>query len=63
MIMEQLKKTKITIGETNGNNVEVASGIKDGDQIICSNTSTLQDGTEISVVTNEDSSIEDSASK
>ncbi|AQS04151.1 efflux RND transporter periplasmic adaptor subunit [Clostridium beijerinckii] len=57
------KKTKITIGETNGNNVEVASGIKDGDQIICSNTSTLQDGTEISVVTNEDSSIEDSASK
>lgn len=41
------KKQKITIGDTDDNNVEVASGIKDGDQIICSNTGTLQDGNDI----------------
>ena len=44
------KKQKVTIGETDENNVEITSGIKDGDQIICTNTSTLQDGNEIEVV-------------
>lgn len=41
------KKQKVTIGDTDNNNVEIASGIKDGDQIICSNTGMLQDGNEI----------------
>ncbi len=49
------RKQKVTIGETDENNVEITSGIKDGDQIICSNTSTLQDGNKVEVVSNEDS--------
>jgi RND family efflux transporter, MFP subunit len=57
------KKTKVTIGETNGNNVEITSGIKDGDQIICSNTSTLQDGSEVDAVVKQDDSTEDTTSK
>jgi multidrug efflux pump subunit AcrA (membrane-fusion protein) len=57
------KKTKVTIGETNGNNVEMTSGIKDGDQIICSNTSTLQDGSEVDAVVKQDDSTEDTTSK
>ena len=44
------KKQKVTIGETNKNDIEITSGIKDGDQIICSNLSTLQDGNAIDVV-------------
>ncbi|MDR3596212.1 efflux RND transporter periplasmic adaptor subunit [Clostridium sp.] len=57
-------KTKVTIGETDDNNVEVTSGVKDGDQIICSNTSTLQDGDAVDIVTNQqDNSTEDSTSK
>jgi RND family efflux transporter MFP subunit len=44
------KKQKVTIGETNENNVEITSGIKDGDEIICTNTSTLQDGAEVEAV-------------
>jgi len=43
------KKQKITIGETDENNVEIASGVKDGDIVICSNTGSLQDGNEIEV--------------
>ncbi|NMM62229.1 efflux RND transporter periplasmic adaptor subunit [Clostridium sp. P21] len=43
------KKQKVTIGETYDNKVEISSGIKDGDQIICTNTGTLQDGDEIEV--------------
>ncbi|EKQ53615.1 MULTISPECIES: efflux RND transporter periplasmic adaptor subunit [unclassified Clostridium] len=68
------KKTKVTIGETSDNNVEVTSGVKSGDQIICTNTSTLQDGDEINVVAKQndsgqnatdkkDNSSEDTASK
>ncbi len=44
------KKQKVTIGETNKNDIEITSGIKDGDQIICSNLSTLQDGSAIDAV-------------
>lgn len=50
------KKQKVTIGETDGNNVQITSGIKDGDQIISTNTSTLQDGNEIEIRSSEDSS-------
>jgi len=44
------KKQKVTIGKTDENNVEITSGINDGDQIICTNTSTLQDGNEVEAV-------------
>jgi multidrug efflux pump subunit AcrA (membrane-fusion protein) len=67
------KKTKVIIGQTDENNVEITSGIKDGDQIICTNTSTLQDGDEVDVVakdsgtddetTKQDGGAEDTASK
>lgn len=57
------KKQKVTIGETDQNNVEITSGLKDGDQIICTNTSTLQDGDAVDAVVKEDSSAQDTASK
>ena len=57
------KKTKIVIGQTDENNVEITSGIKDGDQIICTNTSTLQDGDEVDAVDKQDGGAEDTASK
>ncbi|EKQ52216.1 MULTISPECIES: efflux RND transporter periplasmic adaptor subunit [unclassified Clostridium] len=57
------KKIKVTIGETNDNNVEITSGIKNGDQIICTNTSTLQDGDSIDAVSKQDGGAEDTASK
>ena len=44
------RKQQITIGDTDENNVEVTDGINDGDQVICTNTSTLKDGDEIDVV-------------
>ena len=44
------KKQKVTIGDTNKNDIEITSGIKEGDQIICSNLSTLQDGSVIDAV-------------
>jgi len=44
------KKQKVTIGETNKNDIEITSGIKAGDQIICSNLSTLQDGNAIDAI-------------
>lgn len=44
------KKHKVTIGETDKNMVEIKSGIKSEDKVICSNTSTLQDGDKIQVV-------------
>jgi multidrug efflux pump subunit AcrA (membrane-fusion protein) len=44
------KKQKVTIGETNKNDIEITSGIKEGDQIICSNLSTLQNGSAIDAV-------------
>ncbi len=57
------KKTKVAIGETNDNNVEITSGINDGDQIITSNISTLQDGDEVDAVAKQDGGAEDTASK
>jgi multidrug efflux pump subunit AcrA (membrane-fusion protein) len=56
------KKTKVIIGQTDENNVEITSGIKDGDQIICTNTSTLQDGDEVDVVA-KDSGTDDETTK
>ncbi|MCH5138773.1 efflux RND transporter periplasmic adaptor subunit [Clostridiaceae bacterium UIB06] len=44
------KKHKVTIGETDKNMVEIKSGIKSEDKVICTNTSTLQDGDKIQVV-------------
>ena len=44
------KKQKVAIGETDENNVEITSGIKDGDGVIVTNTSTLQDGDEVEAV-------------
>ncbi len=44
------QKHKVTIGETDKNMVEIKSGIKSEDKIICTNTSTLQDGDKIQVV-------------
>jgi RND family efflux transporter MFP subunit len=49
------KKQKVTIGETKENNVEIISGIKDGDQVVCSNVSTLQDGDAVEAVSSENS--------
>jgi multidrug efflux pump subunit AcrA (membrane-fusion protein) len=57
------KKTKVTIGDTDSNNVEITSGVKDGDQIITSNTSTLQDGDEVDAVAKQDDGAQDTASK
>ena len=57
------KKQKVTIGETNDNNVEISSGIKDGDQVICTNTSTLQDGNGVDATIKENSSSNNSDSK
>jgi RND family efflux transporter MFP subunit len=50
------KKQEVKIGGTDGNNVQITSGIKDGDQVICTNTSTIQDGNEIEINSTEDSS-------
>lgn len=57
------RKQKITIGETSKNNIEVTSGIKSGDQVICSNTSTLQDGDAINAVAEQDNDAANDASK
>lgn len=48
------KKQKVTIGETDGNNIQITSGVKDGDQVISTNTGTLQDGNEIEISSSED---------
>lgn len=57
------KKQKVTIGETEENNVEITSGIEDGNEIICTNTSTLQDGDEVEAVSNENSNGAEETSK
>jgi len=44
------KKQKVTIGETNKNDGEIKSGVQAGDQVICSNTSSLQDGNAVEAV-------------
>ena len=56
------KKQKVTIGETDENNVEITSGIQEGDQIICTNTSTLHDGNKVEAVSNEDSNLAEETS-
>lgn len=38
------KKQNIAVGEISEDTVEIKSGIKDGDNVICTNISTLQDG-------------------
>lgn len=45
------KKQNITTGEISENTVEIKSGIKDGDSVICTNVGTLQDGDAVKVVT------------
>jgi len=57
------KKQKVTIGETDENNVEITSGIQNGDIIICSNTSSLQDGDVIEVVSDENNKSKEETSK
>jgi len=57
------KKQKVTIGETNENNVEIKSGIKDGDEIICSNVSKLQEGDTVEAVSSEKTNSTEAVSK
>lgn len=57
------KKQKITIGETDESNVEITSGVKDGDVVICSNIGSLQDGNEIEVTSKQDGGSEDTDNK
>ncbi|OVE68522.1 efflux transporter periplasmic adaptor subunit [Clostridium diolis] len=57
------KKQKITIGETNENNVEITDGIKEGDQVICTNISTLQEGSEVDAIIKDDSFSDNTASE
>jgi len=57
------KKQKVTIGETDKNNVEIISGAQNGDQVICSNTGSLQDGDEIDVVVSKNSNSTEETSK
>ncbi|NRT71653.1 efflux RND transporter periplasmic adaptor subunit [Clostridium beijerinckii] len=57
------KKQKVTIGETNQNSVEITDGIKDGDQVICTNTSTIQDDSEVDVAIKEDNNSDKAASE
>lgn len=57
------KKQEVTIGETDENNVEITSGIQNGEQVICSNTGSLQDGDEIDIVSSENSNSIEETSK
>lgn len=57
------KKQKVTIGDTVDNNVEIVSGIKAGDQIICTNTSTLQDGDVVELSSNENNNLSETTTK
>lgn len=53
-------KVAVDIGDSDENNVEVTSGIKDGDEIICTNMSSLKDGCKIDVIsTSNDASTQD----
>lgn len=45
------KKQNVTTGEILKDTVEVKSGVKDGDSVICTNVGTLQDGDAVKVVT------------
>jgi RND family efflux transporter MFP subunit len=44
------RKQTVTTGEILEDSVEIKSGVKNGDQVICSNVATLQDGDAIKVV-------------
>jgi multidrug efflux pump subunit AcrA (membrane-fusion protein) len=57
------KKQQVTIGETDENNVEIVSGLQDGDEVICTNISTLQDGNNIDAVYKQDNDTKDTVSE
>lgn len=53
-------KVAVDIGDADENNVEIISGVKEGDEIICTNMSSLKDGCKIDVIsTSDDTSIQD----
>ncbi|EDT74098.1 efflux RND transporter periplasmic adaptor subunit [Clostridium butyricum] len=53
-------KVSVDIGDADENNVEITSGVKEGDEIICTNMSSLKDGCKIDVIsTSDDTSIQD----
>ncbi|WP_394871087.1 efflux RND transporter periplasmic adaptor subunit [Clostridium butyricum] len=53
-------KVAVDIGNADENNVEITSGVKEGDEIICTNMSSLKDGCKIDVTsTSDDTSIKD----
>lgn len=53
-------KVAVDIGDADENNVEITSGVKEGDEIICTNMSSLKDGCKIDVIsTSDDTSIQD----
>ncbi|MEW9939117.1 efflux RND transporter periplasmic adaptor subunit [Clostridium butyricum] len=53
-------KVAVDIGDADENNVEITSGVKEGDEIICTNMSSLKDGCKIDVISNsDDTSIQD----
>ena len=52
-------KVAVDIGDADENNVEIISGVKEGDEIICTNMSSLKDGCKIDVIsTSDDTSIQ-----
>lgn len=53
-------KVSVDIGDADENNVEIISGVKEGDEIICTNMSSFKDGCKIDVIsTSDDTSIQD----
>lgn len=53
-------KVAVDIGDADENNVEITSGVKEGDEIICTNMSSLKDSCKIDVIsTSDDTSIQD----
>ncbi|WP_394887811.1 efflux RND transporter periplasmic adaptor subunit [Clostridium butyricum] len=53
-------KVAVDIGDADENNLEITSGVKEGDEIICTNMSSLKDGCKIDVIsTSDDTSIQD----
>lgn len=53
-------KVSVDIGDADENNVEITSGVKEGDEIICTNMSSLKDGCKIDVISiSDDTSIQD----
>ncbi|MDQ7096546.1 efflux RND transporter periplasmic adaptor subunit [Desulfosporosinus sp. PR] len=47
------RRRSVTIGDTTQNRVEIKSGVLYGDSVICTNVNTLQDGDEITVVSEQ----------